>query len=94
MAIIENRAATTVADACRLAIADGVGDYWRNRLVDGALKDALIDNTRLAALWRDHYNDVLKMEAAMRPRPLPSLPAGADRIDTAAFIQRFTEVSA
>ena len=36
--------ATTIADAVRLAVADGVGDFWRNRIEDGSLKTGYIRN--------------------------------------------------
>ncbi len=55
--------ASTFADAVRLAVADGHDQFWRNRLENGKLKDAAIDNARFAD---SHFKDAMRMELCTR----------------------------
>jgi hypothetical protein len=53
--------ATTHADAVRLAVMAGAGNHWRNYMKDGALKDAVIDNTIKSARYQETEKEARRM---------------------------------
>lgn len=57
------RVADTVADSVRIAVSEGVGDYWRNKLEDGKLKSAIVRNEIRSPHYSERRNDDLTMRA-------------------------------
>lgn len=48
--------ADTVAGAVRLAVADDLGDFWRNRIEAGSLKTAMVRNSMNSG-FMEQWND-------------------------------------
>lgn len=55
----------TIADAVRVAVSEGVGDFWRNKLEGGRLKSALVRNEILSPVEAARLADDLTMRAAV-----------------------------
>lgn len=55
----------TIADAVRVAVSEGVWDFWRNRLEGGRLKSALVRNEILSPVEAARRADDLTMRAAV-----------------------------
>jgi hypothetical protein len=55
----------TIADAVRVAVSEGVGDFWRNKLEVGSLKSALVRNEILSPVEAARRADDLTMRAAV-----------------------------
>lgn len=53
--------ADTVADAVRIAVSEGLGDYWRNKLEAGPLKSGFIRNDIMSPVAATKRADELAM---------------------------------
>lgn len=60
------RVADTVADAVRIAVENGTGDFWNNKLEDGELKRAHTRNNVLSPAEWSRRSDDLTMRARVR----------------------------